>query len=218
MEILCWTSFILSFKTTTSSIAFSQFKFRLKVCCTCNSILFEWIWTFIQNWIVFFFFRYRFYYSGRTELQAVQDSKQRSSSSITPKTFVRSPSKRLAATTTTIGALGSGGGGGGVSSPIHTTGGGGGGSGSDSNGSSIVVINNNGKAPIPSNLIANNNTTSILTITKTSRQHDNKVTSKQMDSMPRKAWEQGNDDEYDIQLLVFFNFILYIYIYICISL
>jgi len=39
----------------------------------------------------------------------------------------------------------------------------------------------------------------ILTITKTSRPHDNKVTSKEADSMPRKAWEQQSD-EYDIQL------------------
>lgn len=124
---------------------------------------------------VFIFLSFRFYYSGRTELQAVQDSKQRS---VTPKTFVRSPSKRLA----TIGAFG-----GGTVSPITTTGG----SGSDSNGS----VANNGK--LPSSIVVAN--TSILTISKTSRQHDNKVTSKQTDSMPRKAWEQGSD-EYDIQL------------------
>lgn len=99
----------------------------------------------------------KFYYSGRTESQAVQESKQRGK---IHKAFVRSPSKRLIHHT---------------SSPTNGT--------SDSNGTSI-----NGK-----------NATSILTITKTSRPHDNKVTSKQTDSMPRKAWEQQSD-EYDIQI------------------
>ncbi|KAI9587791.1 tyrosine-protein phosphatase non-receptor type 4 isoform X1 [Glossina fuscipes] len=113
----------------------------------------------------------KFYYSGRTELQAVQESKQRGK---IHKVFIRSPSKRLAA----VGPIG-------AALPLAN-----GGSGSDSNGS----VTHNGKAP--SALAAH---TSILTITKTSRPHDNKVTSKQTDSMPRKAWEQQSD-EYDIQL------------------
>lgn len=93
------------------------------------------------------------------------------------KAFVRSPSKRLI----TIGS------GGNTTSPLVN-----GASGSESNGS----VSNNGKAP--SALAAAH--TSILTITKTSRpHHDNKVTSKQLDTMPRKAWEQQSD-EYDIQL------------------
>lgn len=117
----------------------------------------------------------RFYYSGRTELQAVQESKQRVK---IHKAFVRSPSKRLI----TIGPGGT------TTSPLAN----GGSGGSDSNGS----VSHNGKTP--SALAAAH--TSILTITKTSRpHHDNKVTSKQLDSMPRKAWEQQSD-EYDIQL------------------
>ncbi|XP_059217198.1 tyrosine-protein phosphatase non-receptor type 3 isoform X3 [Stomoxys calcitrans] len=116
----------------------------------------------------------RFYYSGRTELQAVQESKQRVK---IHKAFVRSPSKRLIS----IGP-------GGTTMPPLVNGA----SGSDSNGS----VSHNGKPP--SALAATH--TSILTITKTSRpHHDNKVTSKQLDTMPRKAWEQQSD-EYDIQL------------------
>ncbi|XP_075164725.1 protein tyrosine phosphatase Meg isoform X1 [Haematobia irritans] len=116
----------------------------------------------------------RFYYSGRTELQAVQESKQRAK---IHKVFVRSPSKRLI----TIGPTGA------TLSPLAN-----GASGSDSNGS----VTHNGKAP---SALATPHT-SILTITKTSRpHHDNKVTSKQLDTMPRKAWEQQSD-EYDIQL------------------
>ncbi|EDW76939.1 uncharacterized protein Dwil_GK13061 [Drosophila willistoni] len=115
----------------------------------------------------------KFYYSGRTELQAVQESKQRGR---IHKVFVRSPSKRLLA----------GGGGAGSSSaggtPLLNSGG----SGSES------VASHNGKGP-----------STILTITKTSRPHDNKVTSKEVESMPRKAWEQQSD-EYDIQLDVGF--------------
>ncbi|XP_030380218.1 tyrosine-protein phosphatase 1 [Scaptodrosophila lebanonensis] len=108
----------------------------------------------------------KFYYSGRTELQAVQESKQRTR---IHKVFVRSPSKRLLAS-------GSAGG-----TPLLN-----GGSGSDTTGNGSV--SHNGKT-----------TASILTITKTSRPHDNKVTSKEAESMPRKAWEQQSD-EYDIQL------------------
>ncbi|XP_037939392.1 tyrosine-protein phosphatase non-receptor type 4 isoform X2 [Teleopsis dalmanni] len=117
-----------------------------------------------------FSFPHRFYYSGRTELQAVQESKQRGK---IHKAFVRSPSKRLI----TAGSA--------AASPLAN-----GGSASDSNGS----VSYNGKAP--SALVPH---TSILTITKTTRPHDNKVTSKQTESIPRKAWEQQSD-EYDIQL------------------
>lgn len=124
---------------------------------------------------MFIFLISRFYYSGRTELQAVQESKQRVK---IHKVFVRSPSKRLI----TIGPCGT------TTSPLANNG-----SASDSNGS----VSHNGKTP---SAIAVSAHTSILTITKTSRpHHDNKVTSKQLDSMPRKAWEQQSD-EYDIQL------------------
>lgn len=118
----------------------------------------------------------KFYYSGRTELQAVQESKQRG---VVHKAFIRSPSKRLITAGSAV-----------ATSPlplglINGT------SGSDSNGS----VSHNGK--ITSSALINH--TSILTITKTSRPHDNKVTSKQTETMPRKAWEQQSD-EYDIQL------------------
>lgn len=116
----------------------------------------------------------KFYYSGRTELQAVQESKQRGR---IHKVFVRSPSKRLL-------AAGQGAGGGGASFADGVAQQNGTGSGSDS------TASHNGK---PS-------ASTILTITKTSRPHDtSKVTSKQGDAMPRKAWEQ-HSDEYDIQL------------------
>lgn len=93
----------------------------------------------------------KFYYSGRTELQTVQESKTRSKIS---KTFARSPSKRL------------------LSAPPNGT------STTDSNGTSL-----NGK-----------NQSSLLTL-KSCRPHDNKVTSKQTESIPRKAWEQQSDEE-----------------------
>ncbi|XP_036337770.1 tyrosine-protein phosphatase non-receptor type 4 isoform X1 [Rhagoletis pomonella] len=114
----------------------------------------------------------KFYYSGRTELQAVQESKQRGT---VHKAFVRSPSKRLIAAGSTV-----------APSPMVN-----GTSGSDSNGS----VSHNGK--VTSSALVTH--TSILTITKTSRPHDNKVTSKQTETIPRKAWEQQSD-EYDIQL------------------
>lgn len=121
----------------------------------------------------------KFYYSGRTELQAVQESKQRGR---IHKVFVRSPSKRLLAAGQGVGGGGAGGSyadGGGQQNGTTGTG-----SGSDS------TASHNGK---PS-------ASTILTITKTSRPHDtSKVTSKQEDAMPRKAWEQ-HSDEYDIQL------------------
>lgn len=87
----------------------------------------------------------RFYYSGRTELQTVQECKQRS---VVPKAFIRSPSKRLI----------------------------------------------NGGSDGSSSLNGNKNPA--ITITKTShRPHDNKVTSKQSDSLPRKAWEHSDNEE-----------------------
>ncbi|GAB0093374.1 Tyrosine-protein phosphatase [Sergentomyia squamirostris] len=91
----------------------------------------------------------KFYYSGRTELQAVQESKQRNKVS---KIFIRSPSKRI---------LGS--------SPLN---------GSESNGKSGSSI-----------------------LLKNTRPHDNKVTSKQTTSIPRKAWEQQSDDDGFIEQL-----------------
>jgi tyrosine-protein phosphatase non-receptor type 4 len=87
----------------------------------------------------------KFHYSGRTELQAVQESRQRVKVS---KVFVRSPSRRL------------------ISSPLLN-----GGSDISQNGQS------NGKSSI---------------LSKT-RPHDNKVSTDK--SVPRKAWEQGSDDE-----------------------
>ncbi|BFF98412.1 tyrosine-protein phosphatase non-receptor type 4 [Drosophila madeirensis] len=119
----------------------------------------------------------KFYYSGRTELQAVQESKQRGR---IHKAFVRSPSKRLLAGGGAAGGTSSSGG-----TPLMHSGG--------SGGSESAASQHNGK---PS-------ASTILTITKTSRPHDNKVTSKEADSMPRKAWEQQSD-EYDIQLDVGF--------------
>lgn len=118
----------------------------------------------------------KFYYSGRTELQAVQESKQRGR---IHKVFVRSPSKRLLAGSALAATCG-GSSADGTPQLLHN----GTGSGSDS------AASHNGK---PS-------ASTILTITKTSRPHDtSKVTSKQADAMPRKAWEQ-HSDEYDIQL------------------
>ncbi|XP_059613922.1 tyrosine-protein phosphatase non-receptor type 4 isoform X1 [Phlebotomus argentipes] len=89
----------------------------------------------------------KFYYSGRTELQAVQESKQRTKVS---KIFIRSPSKRI------------------LGSPLN---------GSESNGKSSSSI------------------------IKNTRPHDNKVTSKQTTSIPRKAWEQQSDDDGFIEQL-----------------
>ena len=85
----------------------------------------------------------KFYYSGRTEVQAVQESKQRGRIA---KVFQRSPSKRL------------------IASPKSN--------GTDSS--------NGGK--------------SLLGLGKSYRPHDNKVTSKLPDSLPRKAWEQQSDE------------------------
>ncbi|KAH8345782.1 hypothetical protein KR067_004321 [Drosophila pandora] len=119
----------------------------------------------------------KFYYSGRTELQAVQDSKQRGR---IHKVFVRSPSKRLLGAAGTAG-LASGASGSSGGTPLQN-------SGSES------ATSHNGRPSAGG---------TILTITKTSRPHDNKVTSKEAESKPRKAWEQQSD-EYDIQLDVGF--------------
>ncbi|EDW33017.1 GL16093 [Drosophila persimilis] len=107
----------------------------------------------------------KFYYSGRTELQAVQ-----SQSSAAAYTSICAVAQQKAAgrRRRRRGCGGSG-------------------------GSESAASQHNGK---PS-------ASTILTITKTSRPHDNKVTSKEADSMPRKAWEQQSD-EYDIQLDVGF--------------
>lgn len=86
----------------------------------------------------------KFYYSGRTELQAVQESKQRGKIS---KIFTRSPSKRIL---TNCAAKQNG---------------------SDSNGKSTI-----------------------LSLTKSYRSHDNKIQSKQSDALPRKAWESQSDE------------------------
>lgn len=52
-------------------------------------------------------------------------------------------------------------------------------SNSTSNGSSSCTVNGNGNGKL-----------SILSITKSYKTYDNKVTSKQMETLPRKAWEQ----------------------------
>ncbi|XP_037034336.1 tyrosine-protein phosphatase non-receptor type 4-like isoform X2 [Bradysia coprophila] len=87
----------------------------------------------------------KFYYSGRTELQAVQESKQRGKIS---RIFTRSPSKRILTHCTSKQ------------------------NGSDSNGKSTI-----------------------LSLTKSYRSHDNKIQSKQSDALPRKAWESQSDDD-----------------------
>lgn len=93
----------------------------------------------------------RFYYSGRTELQTVQENKQKSRIA---KVFVRSPSKRMN----------------GAQSDTLDNG--------NSSGGSSEANNSNGKAG------------------KSIRPHDNKVTSKQCGSIPRKAWEQQPDADH----------------------
>lgn len=83
----------------------------------------------------------KFYYSGRTESQAVQESKQRGKIS---KIFTRSPSKRI------------------IASP-------------KSNGST-----QSSETKTPAKLYRG--------------QHDNKITSKDLCTVPRKAWEQQSDE------------------------
>lgn len=106
----------------------------------------------------------RFHYSGRTELQAVQESRQRGK---VAKIFIRSPSKRMMLSASQ------------PQSPLLNGGGGVGGEGSNGSGGNS---NGNGK-----------NQLSLLSLTKGSRAGYDKVTSK-TPSIPRKAWEQQGDD------------------------
>lgn len=96
----------------------------------------------------------KFHYSGRTELQAVQENRQRSK---VAKIFIRSPSKRMLNVSQ-------------PQSPLLN------GSGNESS---------NGTT-------GNKNQLSLLSLTKATRTYD-KVTSK-TPSIPRKAWEQQDDD------------------------
>lgn len=109
----------------------------------------------------------RFYYSGRTELQTVQDSKQRGKIS---KIFTRSPSKRLFTPR--------------LPTQLQQQ-------QQQTNGNANDNNNNNGSK-------SQTTSSSLLTITKAYRTHDNKVTSKQSDSLPRKAWEQQSDEYVNI--------------------
>uniref|UniRef100_A0A182NK51 protein-tyrosine-phosphatase n=1 Tax=Anopheles dirus TaxID=7168 RepID=A0A182NK51_9DIPT len=119
--------------------------------------------------------RSKFHYSGRTELQAVTESRQRGK---VAKIFIRSPSRRLLAT---------------ISQPqspqLNGSGGPGGGTG---DGSGSCNEASNGGATISSSG-GNKNQLTLLSITKATRTYD-KVTSKTPSSMPRKAWEQQSDE------------------------
>lgn len=118
-----------------------------------------------------FFVRGRFHYSGRTELQAVTESRQRGK---VAKIFIRSPSKRLLTVSRPHSPPLLNGQSGAVTD--------GGGSGScNENGSQ-----NGGTASV------NKGQLSLLAITKATRTYD-KVTSK-TPSIPRKAWEQQSDE------------------------
>uniref|UniRef100_A0A182KA26 protein-tyrosine-phosphatase n=1 Tax=Anopheles christyi TaxID=43041 RepID=A0A182KA26_9DIPT len=119
--------------------------------------------------------RSKFHYSGRTELQAVTESRQRGK---VAKIFIRSPSRRLLAT---------------ISQPQSPQLNGNGASGTavDGSGGSCNEASNGG-ATI-SSAGGNKNQLTLLSITKATRTYD-KVTSKTPSSMPRKAWEQQTDD------------------------
>lgn len=112
----------------------------------------------------------KFHYSGRTELQAVQESRSRGK---VAKIFIRSPSKRMLSASQPQSPLLNGGGGGGGTA----------GSNEGSNGSGTNGTGPNGK-----------NQLSLLSLTKGSRAGYDKVTSKTPLSLPRKAWEQQGDD------------------------
>ncbi|XP_058168479.1 LOW QUALITY PROTEIN: tyrosine-protein phosphatase non-receptor type 4 [Anopheles ziemanni] len=117
--------------------------------------------------------RSKFHYSGRTELQAVTESRQRGK---VTKVFIRSPSKRLLTVSQPQSPQlnGTGGDGSGAS--------GGGGSGNEtSNGGATVGSQSGQKSQL-----------TLLSITKATRTYD-KVTSK-TPSIPRKAWEQQSDE------------------------
>uniref|UniRef100_A0A182RP68 protein-tyrosine-phosphatase n=1 Tax=Anopheles funestus TaxID=62324 RepID=A0A182RP68_ANOFN len=117
--------------------------------------------------------RSKFHYSGRTELQAVTESRQRGK---VAKMFIRSPSRRLLAT---------------ISQPQSPQLNGAGGPTGDGSGASCNEASNGG-----ANISAasgNKNQLTLLSITKATRTYD-KVTSKTPSSMPRKAWEQQTDE------------------------
>lgn len=120
----------------------------------------------------------RFHYSGRTELQAVTESRQRGK---VAKIFIRSPSRRLLATISQPQSpqLNGNGASGGTAADGSATGG----SGNEAS---------NGGATIGS-AAGNKNQLTLLAITKATRTYD-KVTSKTPSSMPRKAWEQQTDE------------------------
>uniref|UniRef100_A0A182TZB6 protein-tyrosine-phosphatase n=1 Tax=Anopheles melas TaxID=34690 RepID=A0A182TZB6_9DIPT len=122
--------------------------------------------------------RSKFHYSGRTELQAVTESRQRGK---VAKIFIRSPSRRLLATISQPQSpqLNGNGASGGTTADGSATGG----SGNEAS---------NGGATIGS-AAGNKNQLTLLAITKATRTYD-KVTSKTPSSMPRKAWEQQTDD------------------------
>ncbi|XP_041773746.1 tyrosine-protein phosphatase non-receptor type 4 isoform X4 [Anopheles merus] len=122
--------------------------------------------------------RSKFHYSGRTELQAVTESRQRGK---VAKIFIRSPSRRLLATISQPQSpqLNGNGASGGTAADGSATGG----SGNEAS---------NGGATIGS-AAGNKNQLTLLAITKATRTYD-KVTSKTPSSMPRKAWEQQTDD------------------------
>ncbi|XP_049290240.1 tyrosine-protein phosphatase non-receptor type 4 isoform X2 [Anopheles funestus] len=117
--------------------------------------------------------RSKFHYSGRTELQAVTESRQRGK---VAKMFIRSPSRRLLAT---------------ISQSQSPQLNGAGGPTGDGSGASCNEASNGG-----ANISAasgNKNQLTLLSITKATRTYD-KVTSKTPSSMPRKAWEQQTDE------------------------
>ncbi|XP_058055013.1 tyrosine-protein phosphatase non-receptor type 4 [Anopheles bellator] len=115
--------------------------------------------------------RSKFHYSGRTELQAVTESRQRGK---VAKIFIRSPSKRLLT----------------ISQPHSPQLNGNGADGSGS-GSCIEAGSQNGGVNTTGGGV-NKNQLTLLSITKGTRTYD-KVTSK-TPSIPRKAWEQQSDE------------------------
>ncbi|XP_050073608.1 tyrosine-protein phosphatase non-receptor type 4 isoform X2 [Anopheles maculipalpis] len=121
--------------------------------------------------------RSKFHYSGRTELQAITESRQRGK---VAKIFIRSPSRRLLAT---------------ISQPqspqLNGNGASAGGTGGDGSGASCNEASNGGANISASG--GNKNQLTLLSITKATRTYD-KVTSKTPSSMPRKAWEQQTDE------------------------
>lgn len=112
-------------------------------------------------------FRSRFQYTGRTELQIREDNRRRANG--LSKMFRRpvdATTTTITATTTTTATTT-------ITKQSPNKNGGGGGNGNSENGKNAL---------------------SILTITKTYKSYDNKVTSKHLDTQPRKAWEQQSRD------------------------